>query len=154
MKIKSLILLSALCTAFIFSFSSCVKDPDEPAEETPTPVAAPPAKFTWAVNTGSNIYAEEMYFVPSFSNIYATKSNGSSVDISLEDLDQGTHAISSANGITLEYITSTSTLNATSGTVFISENTGVLLSGTFTCALAGGGVSSNIKGEFMNIPKK
>lgn len=133
--------------------SGCAKDEDEPEEENPTTPAATP-KFTWTLGGGTLVTADDSYFVSEFSNIYASRTNGMSVDINLSDLNTGNHIIAPSNGVTLEYASSSGTLNATSGSVVISENTGTSVSGTFTCNLSGSGVNSTIKGDFSKVPKK
>jgi len=152
-KFPVLLILFVLTIAI--GISGCAKDQDEPKEETPTtPVTVAPAKFTWTLSGATLATADDSYFVSQFSNIYASKVNGMSVDITLEDLSKGTHAIAPSNGITLVYTSSTTTMNASSGSVVISENTGTSVSGSFTCALMGGGGTSTIKGDFSNLPKK
>ncbi|PBQ31685.1 hypothetical protein CNR22_07855 [Sphingobacteriaceae bacterium] len=151
-KYASIVILFLIPIAI--TFSGCAKDPDEPADETPDTPAATTPKFTWTLSGSTLVTADDSYFVSQFSNIYASKTNGMSVDINLSDLNTGNHTIAPSNGVTLEYTSTTTTLNATSGSVVISENTGTSVSGSFTCNLSGGGSTSTIIGDFIHLPKK
>lgn len=148
--------LTALASLLLFAsfiFSGCAKEEDAPEEKTPSnPITPPPAKFSWVINGGAEVTADETYYVAAYSNIYAAKGTRT-VDIILDDLSKGTYQIS-APAITIDYFDGTNTHSGKSGTVVISENTGSLLSGSFTCALSGGGSNSSITGQFSSVPKK
>jgi len=149
---SSILKFTGLIAVLVFVFAGCAKDETEPEEETPTtPGTSPAKKFTWNIDGNSTVTADDSYFIPGFNNIVATKST-STVDIILDDLNQGAHIISPS--ITLDYSSSSSTLPAKSGTIVITENTGSLIAGTFTCAFSQGSSVNSIKGEFSDVPKK
>jgi hypothetical protein len=152
MKHKRLLLLFTSLLGLLFLFNSCAKDPNEPEEEE-TPIA-PPMKFNWTVSGGTSVSAADAYYVPSYNEIVATKSGVTAIDIILDALNKGTYNVSPSNGITLKYNDGTSTYNAKSGTVVITENNETTITGTFNCVLNVNGATSSITGEFANIPKK
>jgi len=153
MKNINIIRFVCLLILSLFIFSGCAKDPDEPEEETPTtPITPPPAKFSWVINGGTTVVADETYFVEAYSDIYAAKGT-KTIDIILDALDKGTYQISQPIR-TLDYFDGTNTQKGQSGTVVITEKSAGLISGSFTCTMSSGGSSSTISGEFSNIPKK
>jgi len=154
MQTKSVFKFIGLLLVFTFLFSACAKDEDEPEEETPGTVTPPPAKFAWTINGGAEVVANETFFVPAYNNIYGTKTGGKNIDILLEDLSKGTHNIAPSNGITLEYTDGGTTYSCKSGSVVITENTGLLVSGNFHSVYTSAGSSNTIIGTFSSIPKK
>lgn len=146
---KNIFLFLIVAFSGMVLFSACEKEADKPEEENPNPTVT--SKFTWSETSGT-FTADYAEFNPDFNNIYASKVDGSSVDITLEDLNKGTHSIVPSQGRTLAYTDSKNvTHNAKSGSVSISENTGASLSGSYNCTLENG---SSISGSFSNIPKK
>ncbi|MBL7933961.1 MAG: hypothetical protein JNL60_18800 [Bacteroidia bacterium] len=147
MKKYSFLLLLAAFTGVLF-FSACTKEADKPEEENPAPTVT--SKFTWS-QSSTNYTADYSEFVPDFNNIYASKIDGSSIDIFLDNLNKGAHTIVPTAGRTFVYTDSNGIKHeATSGSVTISENTGTTLSGSYSCTLDIGTIS----GSFSNIPKK
>ena len=154
MKTKSVFKFIGLILFFTFIFSACAKDEDEPEEETPGTITPPPAKFSWTINGGTEIVANETFFVPAYNNIYGKKTGGKELDIILDDLNKGTHNVSPSNSITVEYTDGATTYSGKSGSVVITENTGVLVSGTFNAIYTAAGATNTITGTFSSIPKK
>lgn len=148
MKIRNVFKLTAFFLVLCLSFSRCAKEEEGPEEENPT---APASKFTWKTNSGSTETASESYFISAYNNIYANKNGATVVDIVLSDLSKGTYNISPSTGVTLEYFGESNSKQGSSGTVTITENTGALVSGYYSCSFSGGGT---ISGEFSNVPKK
>ena len=116
--------------------------------------SAPTSFFTWTTDNGSTVNANDFYFVTTFNNIVGKKtSNGSFIDISLDNLSEGAYTISSSKGIILEYNDGTKSYFAASGVVNITKNTGTKLSGNFNAYLSGSTVLS-VSGNFEDIPAK
>jgi hypothetical protein len=148
MKKKVLLPLAGLCVFMLLLFNSCVKDlvtPDEPNE-------TGNGRFTWTKGGSVNIItATDAYVVAAYNEIYASRAGGEYVDIILDDLSQGSYTISASSGRSLEYSDGKTTFTGQSGYVVISDNTGITISGNFSCTLSGGG---SISGEFSHLPKK
>lgn len=153
MKRKVVLSLSSLSLSFILFFLACKKD-DKPVDQTTSTPTTASFKFTWILGSAAEVTADDAYFVPAYSNIYASKGSDKNVNILLEDLSIGTHTIAPSKGLTLDYTSGNSTLNATSGTVVITKNSGTLLSGNYNCSVSSGGVTSTISGIFTDLPKK
>src|SRR5690606_24876467 len=97
---KKLILFLFAALVGLFVFSACTKEADKPEEENPNPAST--SKFTWS-ESSVTYTADHAEFNPDFNNIYASKVDDSSINITLEDLNKGTHAIIPTAGRTLEY---------------------------------------------------
>lgn len=151
---SNIIKFTGLLALVIAVFTGCAKAEKEPEEENPTnPITTPAKEFIWSIDGNTTVTADDSYFVPSFDNIIASKST-STVDVILNDLNKGSHTISPSNGVTLDYTAGSITYSAKSGTFIITENTGSLIAGTFTCSFPPGSAFNTIKGEFSNVPKK
>ncbi|WP_317899676.1 hypothetical protein [Aurantibacillus circumpalustris] len=149
MKNNRFFLFTALTIVMMSLIIACAKETNEPEEEPPV---ASQVKFTWSINGGSTIDASDGYCISAYNEIIAIKTGATAIDIILEDLNKGSHAISPANGITLEYNNGSANFNGKSGSVTITENSGTTLAGTFNCSLDGNGGS--LTGQFSNLPKK
>lgn len=151
---KHLLSILTLLTLVTLMFTGCAKAEKEPEEPTPTTTGSTPEpEFRWTPSGGSLVVTNNAYFIPAYNNIVALRNGTSaSVDIVLDNLDEGNHVISSTSGITLEYNDGTTTHTGKSGSVNITES-GATLSGNFTCTFSGGSVSS-ISGSFTDIPQK
>ena len=80
--------------------------------------------FTWMVNNGSSVSANDYFFVSAFNNIVGKHTGtGKYVDITLDNLSTGTYNISASKGILFEYFDGTKAYTAVSGVVTISAKT-------------------------------
>lgn len=137
-------------SAFLVLVWACQKDSSQPED----PGTGNTGGFTWTPSGGTQVVADDFYFITAYNNIVASKTgNLTSVDIILDDLSVGTHTISPTKGITLEYVVSGTTYTGKSGVVNITSNSGTLLSGNFTAALTGGTITS-LSGEFTDLHSK
>lgn len=145
-----------ICLVLLFIMlmylGACAKKTEDPNGE--PPVNLPEAKFWWQINNGASTFANESYFIPAYSNIVATKTDGSSIDIILNELNPGTYSIAPFAGITLDYNDANTTYPANAGRVVISENTGILMSGSFTCTFMNAGTGNTLTGGFSDVPGK
>ena len=146
-RLNSLLILLAYSLLFLFS---CKKDENTPINDPVTPTS----NFKWSTDGSASVTASEAYFIAAYNNIVATKSGSTaSVDVVLDDLKVGSHAISASTGITLEFVNQGTTYTGESGTVVISQNTGTLLSGSFSAQLSGGTIKT-ITGSFTDLKEK
>lgn len=145
--------LAAAISLVSVTLYACVKDDDKPEEEQTTTTPAATFKFTWKLDGSASVTADDAYFVPAYSNIYASQGI-KNVDITLEDLSVGTHDIAPSKGVTIDYTNGTDVYYGKSGTVIITKSNGSLVSGSYNCTVAGGGVNLTISGDFTDLPKK
>jgi hypothetical protein len=142
-----------VCGFLALIISSCAKDDPEPVEPEPTPVPTVPPFFSWATNGTLTTVADSSHCYPSSNVIFAFKSgNSNSLEIRLSAFSVGTYAVNSVTGNQLEYQLGSQVYNGT-GTVNINASPATKLSGSFTCALNGGTLSS-ITGTFADVPKR
>jgi hypothetical protein len=151
--IRVLKLLAPILIVSVILYA-CSKDSDKPEEEQPNSNPTTTFKFTWSLGNNASVTADDAYFVPAYSNIYATKGTTKNVNILLEDLSVGSHSITPSKGVTLDYTDGAVTYNAKSGTVMITKNNGSLVSGSYNCSVSNGSVNTTISGDFTDLPKK
>jgi hypothetical protein len=147
--------IAATCLSLgLLVFAGCAKAEKEPEDPTPTTTGTTlHPDFRWTPGSGPAVIASDAYFIPAYNNIVALKNTTSaSVDITLDNLNEGGHSISSSSGITLEYNDGTNTYTGKSGSVNITDNDGTSISGSFNCVLNGG--PGSINGQFTDIPHK
>lgn len=134
-------------------FSACAKEEEEPVDPAGSG-STTSSYFTWTSDNGSTVNANDYYFVTAFNNIVGKKtSNSSFIDISLDDLTEGSYTLSSSKGILLEYNDGSKSYFASSGLVTITKNSGNKLSGNFNANFSGSAVLS-VSGSFADIPAK
>jgi len=150
-KILTYLLIASLSGLLI----SCAKD--ETTDEDPTGGTVGTTSssgFSWSVNNGASVAANDYFFVSAFNNIVGKKTgNGSYVDITLDNLTPGTYNISPSKGIIFEYFDGSKSYSGTSGVVTISAKTGSLISGHFTAAISHSIITS-VSGQFTEVPEK
>jgi hypothetical protein len=147
------ILTAALLGLLIFT--GCAKDEDEPEDPTTTTTGGVATyDFKWTPNNGSTVTADEAYFSTATNNIYAAKSGtANSVEIILPDFNITTYSISSSSGNSLEFLSNSTSHQATSGTVKITANSGNKISGNFAVGFSSGTLTS-LSGQFTDVPQK
>lgn len=152
MNTYSILKRAGMFLLLVISFSGCVKDPDEPEEETPAPTTPTPV-FNWSVNNGTAVSGDDAFYVAAYNEIYGNKNGVTIVDIILDTIAKKTYNISQSAGITLDYFDGTTSRTAKSGIVTISEINGTRISGSYNCTFTGGTITS-VSGQFSNLPKK
>ena len=131
---------------------SCQKDASVPNDPNGNG-GSTSGSFSW-ISAGTTVHASEFYYISAFNNIVAIKVGyGTSVDIVLDNLDQGVHNIDPSQGITFEYLVGGKTYQATSGSLTISQKSSNKMSGSFSVEFAGSSIGG-LDGLFSNISEK
>ena len=143
--IKTLLLAALVALNF-----SCSKSDPAP---TPTPPAASSgAGFTWTINgatASKNTTVANYNLQQSAMNLFATPS-GTVFEINLTGSTPGTYALGNGNGFYYNFSATENLTNPTSGSITITSFANNKVTGTFTAAGTGVGVTS-ISGTFTDI---
>ena len=149
MKKLTPLLLIAL---FAITSVSCSDNDNVTTSQTPvTPVAGD--GFRWTDSSGSTEQTvNNPYASNSFKTIFATNTGGGTVyEINLTSIVPGAYDVmASGNAFYYRSTTMSAAFVPTSGSVVITANANNKLTGTFTAAGSGGGVTS-VSGSFTNI---
>ena len=137
----------ALCSLFLLLLiTGCAKEDTQPNSPT-TPASA--ANFSWTVN-GVTTTADSAICYLQLTTVYAYK-NGLSqtIELNLSDVISDTYPVNAVSGNEIKYVSGSSNLSVSSGTVNITNNSGSKLNGNFTGTFPAGGGS--ISGQFTDV---
>ena len=139
--------------ALTLTFFSCSSDEDgnntDPTEQeiiNEEPIVET-AGFKWKENSGNFIVADSAFFASQWNTIKAYKAE-KFVEINLTAGTAGTYPVGTANAISM--LANNDVYIAGTGTVTVSEDTAGKMSGTFTSAGAGAGITG-LEGAFEGI---
>jgi len=140
-----------LCAGVMLN--SCAKEEAQPETQDPGPVNTVPPIFRWITVPGNLVESDSSVAFTQSGVVFGYKNgNSHTVETRLSSMNTGTYQISSATGNELDYFVNNK-LHTGTGTFIISESTSSKISGTFSCSLAGGTLTS-ISGTFESVPKR
>ncbi len=154
MKFKTINKYLGVLLSFSMLFASCAKDETEPENENPTtPINTTPPFFRWKTEPGSLVESDSSVCFVQSGVVFGYKNgNSHTVEARLISMNTGTYQISSSTGNEVDYFVNNK-LHTGTGTFVISESTNATISGSFSCALSGGTLTS-ISGTFAAVPKR
>ena len=122
------------------------------SDDAPTPGPAAGSGFTWQINgltTSKNTNVANYNLQGTAMNLFATPS-GTVFEINLTGSTPGTYTLGSGNSLYYNFSSTEKLTNPTSGSVTITSFANNKVSGTFTAAGTGVGVTT-ISGTFTNV---
>ena len=143
------------CVIVLFLVAGCTKDEDEPEDPgNGSTTGTAMADFKWTLSNGTTVIADSAICYPQITTIYGYKSGKSNtIELNLADIVVGTYNISSVSGNELKYVDNKVALNAASGKIEITGNTGGKMAGNFTATFSTGTITS-ISGQFSDVKSR